>query len=77
METADLSLLDLFMVCLFNSLISSLKHFDVLSWLLLRVESKDSSESTNGQRETSSDDEALGEELGGRLLLTTGSMMSD
>lgn len=64
------------MVCLFNSLIFSLKHFDEVSWLLLKVESKNSSESTNGQRETGSDDEALGKELGGRLLLT-GSMMSD
>lgn len=64
------------MVCLFNSLISSLKHFNVVSWLLFRVESKDSSESTNGQRENGSDNEALGEELGARLLLT-GSMTSD
>lgn len=64
------------MVCLFNSLISSLKNFDVVSWLLFRVESKDSSESTDGQRENGSDNEALGEELGGRLLLTV-SMMSD
>lgn len=64
------------MVCLFNSLISSLKHFNVILWLLFRVESKDSSESTNGQRENGSDNEALGEELGGRLLLT-GSMTSD